>query len=100
MADPSTSQTAFADQLKSKPSDVDLEKGPDRSSSDIEAETVVPSGDDTPPGEKPSESAAEDDGDPNIVSWDGPDDPANPMNWEMRKKWTNVAVLSILTIIT
>lgn len=38
--------------------------------------------------------------DPNIVDWDGPDDPQNPMNWPDSKKWLNVAVLSILTIIT
>jgi multidrug resistance protein len=38
--------------------------------------------------------------DPNVVSWDGPDDPQNPKNWTDKKKWTNVAVLSILTVIT
>jgi hypothetical protein len=25
--------------------------------------------------------------DPNIVFWDGPDDPQNPMNWPALKKW-------------
>ncbi|KAK3316618.1 general substrate transporter [Apodospora peruviana] len=38
--------------------------------------------------------------DPNVVAWDGPDDPTNPMNWSMKKKWLNIAVLSILTLIT
>ena len=38
--------------------------------------------------------------DPNVVTWDGPDDPQNPMNWTMKKKWTNIAVLSILTLVT
>jgi multidrug resistance protein len=38
--------------------------------------------------------------DPNVVSWDGPNDQQNPQNWTDRKKWTNVAILSILTIIT
>jgi len=38
--------------------------------------------------------------DPDIVTWDGPDDPQNPMNWPDKKKWFNIAVLSILTIIT
>lgn len=38
--------------------------------------------------------------DPNVVTWDGPDDPENPMNWPMKKKWTNIAVLSILTLVT
>lgn len=38
--------------------------------------------------------------DPNVVTWDGPNDPMNPMNWTMKKKWTNIAVLSILTLVT
>lgn len=38
--------------------------------------------------------------DPNVVSWDGPNDPENPMNWTDRKKWTSIAVLSVMTLIT
>ena len=38
--------------------------------------------------------------DPNIVFWDGPDDPANPQNWSPGLKWGNVAVLSIITLLT
>lgn len=38
--------------------------------------------------------------DPNLVDWDGPDDPENPMNWSDKKKWLNVATLSILTLVT
>ncbi|KAK1827332.1 major facilitator superfamily domain-containing protein [Podospora conica] len=38
--------------------------------------------------------------DPNVVSWDGPNDPENPMNWTDRKKWTLIAVLSIMTLVT
>lgn len=82
---------------------LDLEKGPFESSSDCEAATIVsdpgsgPGSRDGPPS---GEKAEEGETDPNIVTWDGPDDPANPMNWTMRKKWSNIAVLSILTIIT
>ena len=100
MADPSTSQTAFTD--RPKPSDVDLEKGVHELNSDLEAATIVPETDSEPTsrdgaaGEKGDAESK----DPNVVSWDGPDDPTNPMNWTMRKKWSNVAVLSILTIIT
>ncbi len=25
--------------------------------------------------------------DPNLVTWDGPDDQGNPKNWSMRRKW-------------
>ncbi|OAL30037.1 hypothetical protein AYO20_08941 [Fonsecaea nubica] len=38
--------------------------------------------------------------DPDVVNWDGPNDPENPMNWPARRKWTNVALLSSITILT
>ena len=28
--------------------------------------------------------------DPNLVKWDGPDDPMNPKNWKISKKWAAV----------
>ncbi|PQE06223.1 benomyl methotrexate resistance protein [Rutstroemia sp. NJR-2017a BBW] len=42
--------------------------------------------------------AAEDVVDPNIVDFDGPDDPANPLNWRPRYKWTMVAILSMMNL--
>lgn len=38
--------------------------------------------------------------DPNIVDFDGPDDPANPMNWTPMKKWGAIAVVSAITFLT
>lgn len=38
--------------------------------------------------------------DPNVVGWDGPDDPACPMNWPEKKKWTNIVAISIMTLLT
>ena len=38
--------------------------------------------------------------DPNIVDWDGPEDPANPINWSEALKWGNVAVVSSITFLT
>jgi hypothetical protein len=38
--------------------------------------------------------------DPDIVDWDGPDDPHNPMNWPMSKKWGLIAVLAGVTLVT
>lgn len=38
--------------------------------------------------------------DPNVVDWDGPDDLENPMNWSDKKKWLNVTILSIMTMVT
>jgi hypothetical protein len=42
----------------------------------------------------------ETEGDPNVVDWDGPDDPANPQNWSGASKWAQIAVLSVLTLLT
>lgn len=38
--------------------------------------------------------------DPNIVDWDGPNDPGNPMNFSTRFKVLNVGIISALTFIT
>lgn len=38
--------------------------------------------------------------DPNIVDWDGPDDPEKPVNWKPSKKWSIVASLSFLTLVS
>lgn len=38
--------------------------------------------------------------DPNVVTWESDDDPANPMNWSAELKWGNIAVLSALTFLT
>lgn len=94
MADPSSSQAGR--------SDSDLEKGAPEVS-DFEAATIVADAGDSEPAAQGGPSGEKDHSgevDPNVVSWDGPDDPENPMNWTDRKKWSNIAVLSILTIIT
>lgn len=36
----------------------------------------------------------------NVVSWNGPDDPANPLNWSESLKWGNVAAIAAITFIT
>ncbi|CAI7616253.1 unnamed protein product [Penicillium viridicatum] len=36
--------------------------------------------------------------DPNVVDWDGPDDPANPLNWPASRKNIHVAIVSIFTL--
>jgi hypothetical protein len=38
--------------------------------------------------------------DPNLVDWDGPDDPANPQNWAASRKWGIIAALGAVTLIT
>lgn len=46
--------------------------------------------------ESPSEEAA----DPNIVSWDGPNDPENPVNWSTGLKCSSIALVSAITFVT
>ena len=38
--------------------------------------------------------------DPNLVDWDGPDDPANPMNWPSAKKVTAIGIVSLITMLS
>lgn len=38
--------------------------------------------------------------DPSIIDWDGPNDPANPMNWTSKKKWLVIALISAMTFAT
>ena len=38
--------------------------------------------------------------DPDIVDFDGPDDPQNPMNWTFYKKWGMVLLISAITFLT
>ncbi|KAI0020811.1 MFS multidrug transporter [Xylariomycetidae sp. FL0641] len=38
--------------------------------------------------------------DPNVVTWDGPDDPENPLNWSQRRKWTATILVSCFTFIS
>jgi hypothetical protein len=38
--------------------------------------------------------------DPNIVGWDGDDDPQNPMNWSPFLKWGAIAIVSGVTFLT
>jgi multidrug resistance protein len=42
-------------------------------------------------------SLAEDNPDPNIIDWDSPDDPENPLNWSFRLRWTLIILVSAIT---
>ncbi|RSM11275.1 hypothetical protein CDV31_006827 [Fusarium ambrosium] len=66
------------------------------SNSSDDVEKTTPDENQDPPSA--SRQTAEDD--PNIVGWNGPDDPENPMNWPARRKWINIALMSLLTIIS
>lgn len=36
----------------------------------------------------------------NLIQFDGPDDPGNPMNWGKRYKWTMTGILAAMTFVT
>lgn len=36
----------------------------------------------------------------NLIQFDGPDDPGNPMNWGKRYKWTTTVILAGMTFVT
>jgi hypothetical protein len=38
--------------------------------------------------------------DPNIVNWNGDDDPEMALNWSARRKWTYIIMLALLTLLT
>ncbi|KAL6791377.1 major facilitator superfamily domain-containing protein [Trichoderma sp. SZMC 28013] len=38
--------------------------------------------------------------DPNLIKWNGPDDPENPKNWTHRRKWAAVFCVSCFTLLS
>jgi multidrug resistance protein len=38
--------------------------------------------------------------DPELITWDGPDDPENPRNWKFSKKFVTTAVVAVYTMIS
>ncbi|KAL2052844.1 hypothetical protein ABVK25_006783 [Lepraria finkii] len=80
-----------------------MSDAPPKASPDLEKETMET---DLEVGTRSSSSSNKEEdtqqagSDPNIVDWDGPDDPANPMNWSEKLKWGNVAVISSITFLT
>ncbi|KAJ5101600.1 synaptic vesicle transporter [Penicillium alfredii] len=40
------------------------------------------------------------DKDPNLVTWDGPDDPQNPKKWSLKRRWLATSLVSLITFMT
>lgn len=57
-------------------------------------------GDDVERGSTPADDSQSGPRDPNLVDWDGPDDPMNPLNWPFRKKFVATATISVITLLT
>lgn len=90
-----------------KPSAADVELGRDASSADeseknldVDVEKHAADADVTAHAKNLEEGDGEVEIDPNVVDWDGPDDPESPYNWPKSKKWRNGAALSAFTLIT
>lgn len=49
-------------------------------------------------GSKSAEDRKAPDKDPNLVEWDGPDDPENPQNFSRLRKWVITMILSTMTV--
>lgn len=50
--------------------------------------------------EKTRASTALNPNDPDLVTWTGPEDPANPKNWAYSKKWRAVFIVSCFTLMS
>lgn len=71
------------DEKRSFQETLDVERGP---TTDIEKQDF--------------EQAVEEPRDPNIVDWDGPDDPENPLNWTTKKKVSATISIALITLLT
>jgi hypothetical protein len=91
--DEATKDTAGTTHRPSIDSHLKIEAG--ASHSDIERQSV--DNDLEESKERTDEKATRD---PNIVGWDGPNDPENPQNWPTRKKVTAVAMASMITFLS
>lgn len=79
----------------------ETEKGSLNTVPDKAASTNAPESEqDVEAGPEHGESTVEDEKDPNVVDWDGPNDQANPMNWSDNQKWLNIVILSVMTMVT
>lgn len=38
--------------------------------------------------------------DPNVIDWDGPDDPEFPRNWSSKKRWSSMAVVALMCFVS
>ena len=64
-----------------KEAPIDSEKGDGRDVSSTSSEDGVPADRDLEKAEPAVSEKPEDQHDPNVVDWDGPEDPQNPYNW-------------------
>ncbi|KAL6242254.1 hypothetical protein RBB50_010802 [Rhinocladiella similis] len=89
---PDSTQSTVGSSISDK--DVDVRIDPD-----VERGIpVINTTDDIDQEKTPDATAAEHD--PNVVDWDGPNDPEKALNWPNKRKWGNVAIISSITFLT
>ena len=66
--------------------------------SDTEKGSVHETGQPSSSSKEPFDAASTED--PNIVSWEGDNDPKDPRNWTSTQKWTMVGIVSSISFIT
>lgn len=69
---------------------IDLEKAASRSATPEGPATDLAS----------SATSHDEEKDPNLVTWDSPDDPENPRNWPKSKRWTVMILVSVFTFMS
>lgn len=110
-AGPSTDPEKAFDSVHEAASNTDPEKVPisaflvpngkaSPAGSSLEKEIDLEAGHRSEDSDKKEPETIKTEADPNIVDWDGPDDPQNPINWSEKLKWANVAVIASITFLT
>lgn len=89
-----SSTTRHSQQPSKKPSAEQLQ------TTDPDVEKGIPTVDPTQDTDEKVPATEVKSEDPNIVDWEGEDDPARPLNWSTKRKWFNMAIVSAITFLT
>lgn len=70
----------------------------DLETQDVEDDHSLPTDQQAAEKDSCNRFSVQDGQDPNLVDWDGPDDPTNPMNWPYSKRLGHVVMASITSL--
>lgn len=87
--EPKESKTSSTTQSNPHETAEDLSNGNDNDNNNLKQDV-----------EKGTQEVAIEESDPNVVWWDGPDDPLNPLNFDKRAKVLNITLVSSICFIT
>ncbi|KXS94928.1 hypothetical protein AC578_3929 [Pseudocercospora eumusae] len=66
---------------------------------DVEKQQHIQDHNQTPEDQLGGNKDGDEEQDPNVVGWDGPDDPKNPMNWSPYRKWGIAINMGLMTFV-